>query len=115
MTLLKVTHQSLHGGCQRPHFWFVSAPRPSPSSEAVVIRLKDKDGMRQEMSDSTYSVSPSSYRQLIALLLSPKKMHEKISIASVSVGWALAWERPLSLGLHPDWMDPQAHCPVFWG
>lgn len=81
------------GECQRPQFWFVSAP--SPSSEAVVICLKDKDGMRQEMSDSTYSVSPSFYRQLIALLLSPKKMHEKIPIASASVGWALAWERPL--------------------
>lgn len=47
------------------------------------------------MSGSTYSVSPSFYRQLIALLLSPKKMHEKISIAGVSVGWALAWEKPL--------------------
>ena len=34
------------GGCQRPHLWFVSAPRPSPSSEAVVIFLEDKDGMR---------------------------------------------------------------------
>lgn len=89
--MLKVTHQSLHGGV-RDHTSGLSLHQGRPSSEAVVICLKDKDGMRQEMSDSTYSVSPSSYRQLIALLLSPKKMHEKISIASVSVGWALAWE-----------------------
>ena len=47
------------------------------------------------MSDSTYSVSPSFYRQLIALQLSPNKMREELAIASVSVGWALAWEKPV--------------------
>ena len=66
------------------------------------------------MSDSTYSVSPSFYRQLIALQLSPKKMHEELAIASVSVGWALAWES-LSWGLHPDRTYAQAHFSVSWG
>ena len=95
MTLLEATHQNLHGVGVRDHTSGLSATRTYPSSEAVVICLIEKDGMRLEMSDSTYSVSPSFYRQLIALLLSPKKMHEKLAIASVGVGWALAWEKPV--------------------
>lgn len=70
-----------------PTLWLSLSQRLALDASGAVIRLKDKDGMREKTSDLMYSASPSLYRQLITLLLSPGKMGWKLAIHQCQGGW----------------------------
>ena len=111
MTLLEVTHQSLHWGMSETTLLVclctkaISEPRSS-------CHLLERQGWDEIGNVRLNLLSFSFILSLIALLLSPKKMHEKISIAGVcGLGLGLGKASPWGFILTGWTLRPTSLCP----
>ena len=107
--MLEVTHQSLHWGMTTLLICLCTKAISEPRSSC---HLLERQGWDEIGNVRLNLLSFSFILSLIALLLSPKKMHEKISIAGVcGLGLGLGKASPWGFILTGWTLRPTSLCP----